>query len=97
MWDNSSYGKRRKPLIYLCGLEQLEIWLKNFPDVAIDAKLELVDSPLIVSPDELAEVVQALLTTKQRLLRFSMIRQQIASAPSSCYPADASSTGRRAQ
>jgi hypothetical protein len=48
-----------KPSIYLCGLEQLEIWLKKFPDVATDAKLELVDSPLIVSPDELAEVVQA--------------------------------------
>jgi hypothetical protein len=48
-----------KPSIYLCGLEQLEIWLKTFPDVATDAKLELVDSPLIVSPDELAEVVQA--------------------------------------
>ncbi|TAM79777.1 MAG: hypothetical protein EPN47_18460 [Acidobacteria bacterium] len=48
-----------KPSIYLCGLEQLEIWLKKFPDVATDAKLDLVDSPLIVSPDELAEVVQA--------------------------------------
>ncbi|HTW48432.1 MAG TPA: ABC-three component system protein [Acidobacteriaceae bacterium] len=48
-----------KPSIYLCGLEQLEIWLKGFPGVATDAKLELVDSPLIVSPDELAEVVQA--------------------------------------
>jgi hypothetical protein len=48
-----------KPSIYLCGLEQLETWMKTFPDVATNAKLELVDSPLIVSPDELAEVVQA--------------------------------------
>lgn len=48
-----------KPSIYLCGLEQIEIWLKRFPEVATDANLDLVDSPLIVSPDELAEVVQA--------------------------------------
>jgi hypothetical protein len=46
--------------IYLCGLEQLEIWLKTFPEVAAKADLDPVDSPLIVSPDDLAEVVQAL-------------------------------------
>lgn len=46
--------------IYLCGLEQLEIWLRRFPDIAIEADLDPVDSPLIVSPDDLAEVVQAL-------------------------------------
>ncbi|MCX5952143.1 MAG: hypothetical protein NTZ40_01310 [Cyanobacteria bacterium] len=46
--------------IYLCGLEQLEIWLKRFPEVAREADLDPVDSPLIVSPDDLAEVVQAL-------------------------------------
>jgi hypothetical protein len=46
--------------IYLCGLEQLEIWLKRFPDVTREADLDPVDSPLIISPDDLAEVVQAL-------------------------------------
>lgn len=46
--------------IYLCGIEQLEIWLKRFPQAAKDADLDPVDSPLIVSPDDLAEVVQAL-------------------------------------
>lgn len=46
--------------IYLCGLEQLEIWLKTFPEVPVHASLDPVDSPLIVSPDDLAEVVQAL-------------------------------------
>lgn len=46
--------------IYLCGLEQLELWLKRFPEVAREADLDPVDSPLIVSPDDLAEVVQAL-------------------------------------
>lgn len=50
--------------IYLCGLEQLEIWLKRFPEVARDADLNPVDSPLIVSPDDLAEVVQALARQK---------------------------------
>ena len=46
--------------ICLCGLEQLESWLKNFPEVPRLAGLDPVDSPLIVSPDDLAEVVQAL-------------------------------------
>jgi hypothetical protein len=53
-----------KESIYLCGLEQLESWLKRFPDVANLADLDLVDSPLIVSPDDLAEVVQALASQK---------------------------------
>lgn len=50
--------------IYLCGIEQLEIWLKTFPDVAEKADLDPVDSPLIVSPDDLSEVVQALARQK---------------------------------
>lgn len=54
--------------IYLCGLEQLEIWLKRFPAVATEADLDPVDSPLIVSPDDLAEVVQALGRHKDGLL-----------------------------
>ncbi|MES1241918.1 MAG: ABC-three component system protein [Acidobacteriota bacterium] len=45
--------------IYLCGLEQLELWLKSFPEVPRLANLDPVDSPLIVSPEELAEIVQA--------------------------------------
>jgi len=45
--------------IMLCGLEQLESWLKNFPEVPGKASLDPIDSPLIVSPDELSEVVQA--------------------------------------
>jgi len=50
--------------IYLCGLEQLEFWLKTFPEVSKLANLDPVDSPLIVSPDDLAEVVQALARQK---------------------------------
>lgn len=50
--------------IYLCGVEQLETWMKRFPEVAKEADLDPVDSPLIVSPDDLAEVVQALARQK---------------------------------
>ena len=46
--------------IYLCGVEQLELHLKQFPDVPALAELDPVDSPLIVSPDELAIIVQAI-------------------------------------
>lgn len=50
--------------IYFCGVEQLEMWLKEFPEVPRLANLDPVDSPLIVSPDDLAEVVQALARQK---------------------------------
>lgn len=53
--------------ICLCGVEQLEIWMKSFPEVAGLANLDMVDSPLIVSPDDLAEVVQALAQQKNNL------------------------------
>ena len=46
--------------IMLCGHELLESWLKEFPDVPGKANLDPVDSPLIVSPDDLSEIVQAL-------------------------------------
>ncbi len=44
--------------IYLCGVEQLEVWLKRFPQVAQIADIDPIDSPLIVSPDELADLVE---------------------------------------
>ena len=43
----------------------MELWLKRFPEVAREADLDPVDSPLIVSPDDLAEVVQALARQKE--------------------------------
>lgn len=46
--------------VYLCGVEQLELWLRRFPDAAKIASIDPVDSPLIVSPDDLAEIVEAL-------------------------------------
>jgi hypothetical protein len=48
--------------IYLCGIDQLDILLRSFPDVAQVAKIDPIDGPLIVSPFDLAEVVQALAT-----------------------------------
>jgi hypothetical protein len=53
--------------IYFCGLEQLEIWLKRFPQVAADAELDPVDSPLIVSPNELAEIIEAFVKQKDSI------------------------------
>jgi hypothetical protein len=46
--------------IYLCGLEQLELCLKQFSDIPALADLDPIDSPLIVSPNELAIVVEAI-------------------------------------
>lgn len=36
--------------VYLCGVEQLEMWLKSFSEVPKLADLDSIDSPLIVSP-----------------------------------------------
>jgi hypothetical protein len=46
--------------IYLCGLEQLELYMKQFPEIPALAELDPIDSPLVVSPDELAIVVEAI-------------------------------------
>ncbi len=46
--------------IFLCGIEQLEILLKTFPDIPGKVRLDPIDCPLIVSPNDLAEVVAAL-------------------------------------
>jgi hypothetical protein len=48
-----------EPSILLCGIEQIESWLKHFPDVPGLVNLDPIDSPLSLSPDDLAEVVEA--------------------------------------
>ena len=53
--------------IFLCGVEQLELWLKRYPQVVKLAEIDPIDSPLILSPDELAEVVQALARQKENI------------------------------
>ena len=50
--------------IYLCGIEQLDLWLRQFPDIPDLASLDPVDSPLIIGPEELALVVEALAENK---------------------------------
>ena len=56
-----------EPSVYLCGVEQLELWLKRFPHAANIADIDPVDSPLIVSPDDLAEVVEHLASNMTRV------------------------------
>ncbi|HTM81938.1 ABC-three component system protein [Asticcacaulis sp.] len=45
--------------VYLCGIETIEMLLKRFPQIASMAELDPIDSPLIVSSEELAIVVEA--------------------------------------
>lgn len=45
--------------ILLCGIELLESWLKRFKHIPEMADIDPIDSPLIVSPDEIAEIVGA--------------------------------------
>lgn len=58
--------------IMLCGVELLETWLKAFPDVPKRANLDPLDSPLIVSPDDLASVVEALASKKTGIAAVDM-------------------------
>ncbi len=53
--------------IYLCGIERLETLLKSFPEIPKRANLDPIDSPLIVSPDDLSDVVQALVGQRKDL------------------------------
>ena len=46
--------------VQLCGVEQLELWLKRFPQAADMAEIDPIDSPLNVSPEDLAEIVEHL-------------------------------------
>lgn len=49
--------------VLLCGVEGLEVWLKRFPQAASIACIDALDSPLIVSSDQLAELVETLSTS----------------------------------
>lgn len=53
--------------IYLCGIENLERFLKLFPEAVTIAGLDPVDAPLIVSPEDLAIVVQALARQRESI------------------------------
>lgn len=51
--------------IALFGVDDLERLLRTFPEIADQADLDRVDSPLIVSPQDLADVVEALARQKE--------------------------------
>lgn len=53
--------------IALCGIETMDLWLKKFSDIPKQLNIDPVDSPLRVSPNELAEVVQALAEQKDKV------------------------------
>lgn len=46
--------------IFLAGVEQLELYMKRFPQIPAMADLDPFDFPLLVSPDAISEVVEAL-------------------------------------
>ena len=50
--------------IYLCGVEQLELLLVQFPDIPAKASLDMVDAPLVVNSFDIAEVVEAFAASK---------------------------------
>lgn len=54
--------------ILLLGQESIEHWLDINPHIVKNAKIDLIDAPLIVSPDELAEIVYALEEHKAEVL-----------------------------
>lgn len=56
-----------RPSVCLCGVEQIEMWLKTYPKVVEDAELDPIDSPLIVRSDDIAEVVEAFARNKNVL------------------------------
>jgi len=45
--------------VFLCGVEQIESLLREFPDIPQKLDLSLFAAPLIVSPDELSKIVEA--------------------------------------
>ena len=53
--------------LYFCDVQQMELWLKKYNSIPSQAALDLVDSPLIVSPDDLAEIVEAFARHKDKL------------------------------
>lgn len=53
--------------LYFCDVQQLELWLKKFHHIPVQANLDLVDSPLTVSPDDMAEIVEAFARHKESI------------------------------
>lgn len=56
-----------KSSLRLCGREDLDLWLKIYPDVPQLANIDPVDGPLIITPDELAEIISVFSENKYEL------------------------------
>lgn len=54
--------------LYICGVECIEIYMKRFSEIPDEANLDPIDFPLIIGPDELAEVVEAFADHKEVLI-----------------------------
>lgn len=52
----------------LCGIDDIEIWLKQYPDIPEKADIDPIDSPLIISPEELAEIVLAIASGMKKIV-----------------------------
>lgn len=51
--------------VYLCDVEQLELLLTEFTEIAGQADLDMIDAPLIVSSFDIAAVVEALAASRE--------------------------------
>lgn len=57
--------------VKIIDINQIEIYLKWYPEIARIADLDPIDSPLIVSPDDLAEVIQAFASQASSIIKNS--------------------------
>ncbi len=46
--------------VRLFGIEQIELYLKKYPDIVRTAEIDPIDSPMLVSPHDLAEIIEGL-------------------------------------
>lgn len=63
-----------KENIYIACIQQLEMWLKKYKNIVEVADIDPIDCPLIVSPDDLSEVVVALAKSKQKIEEATAIK-----------------------
>lgn len=56
-----------KSSIRLCGREDLDLWLKIYPDAPRIANIDPIDGPLIITPDELAEIISVFAEKKAEI------------------------------
>lgn len=52
----------------LCGIDDIEMWLKQYPDIPEKAEIDPIDSPLIISPEGLAEIVLAIASGMKKIV-----------------------------